>query len=208
VFGARFIALVAYSPHESVAFASAIAAEDLDSLGALNERWHHEGLATPLVVTPDEFQRSLDAFPLEYQAILDQHVVIAGQNPIARAAVSPADLRRACEASAKGHLIHLRQGWLQAAGHRDRQAALIVRSAAPLRALLVSLARLLDTPAASTADLPAFAARTIGIPDTIVREVLALEDAPEGAETLIAHMREYLAASEQLWAFVDRWRSA
>jgi hypothetical protein len=46
-------------------------------------------------MTPDEFRRSLDAFPLEYQAIIDRHVVLAGRSPFSEAEISPADLRRA-----------------------------------------------------------------------------------------------------------------
>jgi len=44
-------------------------------------------LGIELVVTVDEFHRSLDTFPAEYQALLDRHIVIDGPAsaaPIAR----------------------------------------------------------------------------------------------------------------------------
>jgi len=110
VFGPRFVALVAYGPRTSAAFARDVTAADFEALAVLVPTWHKEGLATPLVLTPEEFARSLDAFPLEYQAILDHHVVIAGTNPFVGVQVSADDLRRACELQAKAHLIHLRQG--------------------------------------------------------------------------------------------------
>src|SRR5690606_13812811 len=77
VFGERFVAVVATSPSHAVVFAADIRPGDLDALGVLVHTWHHEDLETPLVMTPDEFHRSLDAFPVEYQAIIDRHVVIA-----------------------------------------------------------------------------------------------------------------------------------
>src|SRR5262245_48834526 len=119
VFGGRFVALVAHSVRDSMAFAEDVQADDLEALSALTGAWHSDGLTTPLLLTPQEFQRSLDVFPLEYQAILNHHVVIAGSPPFDGVVVPVEDLRRACEAQARGHLIHLRQGWLQAGGHDD-----------------------------------------------------------------------------------------
>ena len=90
------------SRRPALVFATSIARGDLDALGALvrdvaPRRPRH---AAPL--TPDEFRRSLDAFPLEYQAILDRHVVIDGAPSVRRRARSRADdLRRACEVQAQ-----------------------------------------------------------------------------------------------------------
>src|SRR5205814_1580625 len=112
---------------------------DLEALGPLVGQWRREGLDTPLVMTPEEFRRSLDAFPLEFQAILDRHVVIAGHAPFDGVAIDPSDLRRAVEIQARSFLIHVRQGWLQGASDHDELDELLRRSAQPLRALLSSL---------------------------------------------------------------------
>ncbi len=68
VFSDRFVALVAYGPTRSAAFARSIRAADLEALSALADRWQLDGLETPLLITPDEFTRSLDAFPVEPRA--------------------------------------------------------------------------------------------------------------------------------------------
>ncbi len=81
VFTARFVALVASGPRASVAFSTSLGAADLDAIGPLVGAWHRDGLDTPLLLTPEEFRRSLDAFPLEYQTIADRHAVIAGHPP-------------------------------------------------------------------------------------------------------------------------------
>jgi hypothetical protein len=206
VFGPRFVALVAYGHQTGLIFAESIRGADLDALGPLVAAWEHDGLATPLVMTPDEFQRSLDAFPLEYQAILDRHLVIDGTPPFDHAEVRPDDLRRACETQARSYLIHVRQGWLEAAGHPEQLAALLARSAQPFRALLSNVARLQNVQADTTHDLSTFAERALGVSATLVRLTLDLEDHPEHAESLVGRMPEYLVAAEQLWRFVDEWR--
>jgi hypothetical protein len=206
VFGPRFVALVAYEQNASVVFASSIHADDLDALGPLVGSWHHDGLATPLAMTPEEFRRSLDAFPLEYQGILDRHAVIAGTPPFSSVSVDREDLRRACEIQARGHLIHLRQGWIQSGGHQSHLVDVLVRSAAPFRALLSNVARLQGAPHETVADLAAFAQTAIGMPSGVVAHVLDLDDHPERGRKVLSHLSEYLAAAERLWGFVDRWR--
>jgi hypothetical protein len=186
-------------------FTRSVDAGDIDAFGALVETWHRDGLDTPLVLTPAEFRRSLDAFPVEYLAMIDRHVVLAGEPPFADVVVSPADLRRACEVQAKGHLIHLRQGWLDAAGDDEELAALVARSAAPLRALLANVARLHDANQRGS-DAALAGAQLAGLPDKLVQDVLALEERPDHARAVVRDLPAYLALSERLWAFVDNWR--
>lgn len=206
ILGDRLVSVVAYGPATAAVFATDITADDLHALSVLVEAWHKDGLATPLVLTTDEFHRSLDAFPLEYQAMLDRHAVIAGRDPLADVRIRPDDLRRACETHARGHLLHLRQGWLEAAGHEDRLADLIARSAPPLRALLGNVMRLSGTPASGPDALAEFAAKTIGMPGDLVQAVLAAEAHPDRRHSLVPRLGEYLDAAERLWAFVDQWR--
>jgi len=207
VFGGRFVGLVAYGPARTAAFARSIHADDLEALTPLADRWLRDGLETPLFLTPLEFDRSLDAFPLEYQAMLDRHEVIAGESPFTGARPSEADLRRACEVQAKAFLIHLRQGWIQAAGHTHEQEHLLAESAAPLRALLASVALLQHANHTTDADIATFAEHATGVPADLVAGILALEQRPEGARRLTARLGEYLAAAERLWAHVDGWRA-
>ena len=208
VFGDRFVALVAYGANASFAFASDVQPGDLEALGALAEAWRRDGLASPLVMTPDEFRRSLDAFPLEYQAILDQHTVVAGTPPFDGIRIDPDDLRRACETQARSHLIHLRQGWIDHGAHEAELEHLLVRSAGPFRALLSSLARLYGRAHHADAELAAFAESTIGVSTSLVLAVLALAGPHDHSTVPLPRMEDYLHATEQLWSFVDKWRAA
>jgi hypothetical protein len=206
VFGDRFLALVVYAPGRAAAFTRAVTPADLDALSALADVWHQTQLATPLVLSADEFRRSLDAFPLEYQAILDRHTVIRGVPPFDGAAVPTGALRAACETQAKGHLIHLRQGWIDAGGHTDDLADRIAHSALPLRALLSNVGRLTGDASGDAAAV----ARSRFPNSPVLGDVLALEThtAPEdAARSLVARLPEYVTASEAIWAFIDGWRA-
>lgn len=204
IFGARLVALVAYAPQRGAAFTTSIDAADLDALSVLTETWHKAGLETPLLLTSDEFQRSLDAFPIEYQAIIDRHVVIMGTPPFAGIAVRPEELRRACEAQAKGHLIHLRQAWIDAAGHSHDLERRLAASALPLNVLLSHVATL---DGRRGDDLTEYVTARFGAHADILRAVLALEKHPEGAHALLPRMPQYLTACEQVWAFIDGWQA-
>jgi len=204
VFGDRLVAVVAYAPKRAAAFTRTLEAGDLDALSVLADTWHRSGLDTPLLLTADEFVRSLDAFPIEYQAIMDRHVVISGTPPFADAVVSPEELRRACEAQAKGHLIHLRQAWIETSAHSHELADRIAGSALPLRVLLSHVARL-DGHAGQ--DPATYATAHFGADAGVLCAVLALEDQPDGTRDLLKRLPEYLAACERVWAFIDGWHA-
>jgi len=205
VFGPRFVSLVAYGPHRSAVFAETVEPGDLDAMGALVDTWHRDHLATPLVMTVDELSRSLDAFPLEFQAMLDRHEVIDGTDPLTAIRIDAADLRRACEVQAKSHLVHLRQGWLEAHGHPQELAHLAARSAGPFRALLIQVARLSGETAETTDELAAFAERTMHLPAPLGRDVLAADEGADASARVATRLAEYLTAAERLWTHVDGW---
>lgn len=205
VLGDRFVALVAYGPARTAAFAVSIRADDLAALAPLADRWQREGLETPLLITPLEFERSLDAFPVEYQSMLDRHEIVAGTSPFTGARPSDADLRRACEVQAKAFLIHLRQGWLQSSDHAHEQALLMAESAGPLRALIANIGRLHGAAHTSDQEIAAFAASVTGVSAELVAGILSLEQQPDRAGQFTSRMNEYLGVAERFWAYVDGW---
>ncbi len=207
IFGDRLVALVAHGHDTSLAFITVIHADDLDACAALVLAWHRDGLEPPLILTPDEFRRSLDTFPLEYAAIMDEHVIITGQNPFSGATIRDEDIRRACEVQARGLLIHLRQGWLDAAGHTDDLATLVAHSAPPLRHLLTYVAHLEGVQANTVNEIVSFANDRLGLPGDVIQAVLALETSPDSARQILRRLPEYLHAAEQLWTLIDSWRA-
>jgi len=222
IFGTRLQSLVIYGEREraghahhqhghdtppttTMAVVESMTQDDLRSAAGRVAAWHDAGLGTPLLIAAREFERSLDAFPLEFGAILADHAVVSGSNPFASLKVDASDLRRACEVQARSHLLHLREGFLETRGRADALADLIVASAPAFAALITSIARLEghggdDRPAAARhveriVDLPGAiteVARLVG-----VQEISSAE-----AERLFP---PYFTAVERLVSYVDGW---
>jgi len=224
VFGSRMQSLVVYGIHANVAehrsdghghgepslvhtltVVDSVGHEDLRACTARLASWHDAGLATPLLLAADEFARSLDAFPFEFSAILADHAVVSGRNPFEGLRVEAADLRQACEVQARGHLLHLRQAFMETRGRGDALAVLIVRSAPAWASLLQNVARLegLSThdPAAAGRHLERALGVTSGVED-IVKLVGVKEISSAEALRLFP---AYLDAAERLTKYVDRW---
>ena len=94
------------------------------------------------MIVEGELRRALDAFPLELSEIIATRRVVAGPDLFAEIVVPKQDLRRACEVQARGHVLHLREGYIEAAGDSKKIAALVSAAMPPFRALVKNVARL------------------------------------------------------------------
>jgi hypothetical protein len=220
IFGARLLSLVAYgsAPQDeehathapyagarTMAVVESLTEHDLRACASHVPGWHAAGLATPLVVVAREFPRSLDAFPLEFDAIRADHRLVSGAPPFEQASIESADIRRACEVQARSHLLHLREGFLEAAGNNHALAVLLAESAAPLNALLTSVARLEGRPTGDSETAARHAERALGLTEGlagVARLAAVHEIAAADAERLFP---PYLAAVEKLVDYVDGW---
>lgn len=198
MFGDRLRSVVVYdvtdrrgpgTPQPTLVIVEALTPADLRACAALVSKWHNAGLATPLILETAEFARSLDAFPFEFGAILADHTIVSGENPFTGLHVNPADLRRACEVQARSHLLHLREGYIETQGRSDMLAQLIARSAAPLSALLRSVARL----------------KGVQVPAGVLTEVAGFEGKELSSNAARRLFPEYLSAVEHLTNDIDRW---
>ena len=108
---------------------------------------------------------------------------------------------------ARSHLLHLREGFVEAAGNGNALALLIVDSARPLAALVKALVRLDGTHEIDAAAAGRHAERILALPGGVLTGVIALGRAHEipaaEAERLFP---SYLAAMERLVEHVDRWQ--
>ena len=231
IFGARLQSLVAYgvrasaTPHagdhphpgghhvqrpltHTLAIAETLTAEDLRACAGRVKKWDAAALATPLLLAAHEFERSLDAFPLEFGAIVADHVVVSGKNPFEGLRVEAADVRRACEVQARSHLLHLREGYLETRENADALAVLIVESAAPFAALLAGIARLQGAAAGDAAASGRHVERLLDVPVGVVSDVVKLAGVTEiSAAEATRIFPAYLDAVEKLARFVDGWKA-
>jgi hypothetical protein len=120
--------------------------------------------------------------------------------------VAEADLRRACEAQARSHLLHLREGFIQSAGNPKALAKLVSASVVPLRALLINIARLHGVNARTPDALAQFVDQRLHLPGDGLRPLLSSKR-PEQVKDLDvgAFFPAYLQAVEHLTTLVDEW---
>lgn len=211
IFGQRLHSVVAYALDTSetiscLALVDSVTIGDLEACAERAHAWRRRGIATPLILPEDEFRRSLDAFPLEYAEILRAHQVLFGSNPFDGAAIARGDVRRACETQIKSHLVHLREGFIEAGGVPRAIADLVVASAPAFGALLRNIARLNGSTADDRAAATREGAAAARLPEGVVTDILALEQPSAVRATDAARLYpEYLAAVEQLARYVDGW---
>lgn len=100
---------------------------DLDMLRQLATHGARLGkvhIAAPLIMTPEYIKASVDTFPLELIEIMQQHLVLFGNDYFEDLSFEEADIRLQSERELKAILIGLRQGLLAAAGREKLVSAL------------------------------------------------------------------------------------
>jgi len=217
VFGDRLQSVVAYGSHveengdgplSSLALVTSLAVGDLEACAKMSHGWQRERIGTPLLLPEDEFRRSLDAFPLEYGEIQRAHELLFGANPFDGITIVRADLRRACETQIKSHLVHLREGFIEAGGTPRAVTKLVTASAPAFGSLLRNIARLNGSETRDRAMATRGGARLAQLPESVVTDILSLERPSAMTTTDAARLfPEYLAAVEQLARFIDTWRA-
>jgi hypothetical protein len=217
VFGTRLQSVIAYNiaggrddePLRTLALVERLTFEDLAACTPHADRWHRIGVAVPLLLTGQEFFRSLDVFPLEYGEIIARHVLVWGRNPFIDARIADGDMRRACELQAKSHLIHLRESFLERGTDPREVTRLIAASARQFRVVLTHITQLADgAPFAAYSDeeLADVTERNIGVPAALVREVLSAQTGVSTIADPTALLSRYINASARVWDYVDSWR--
>jgi len=227
IFGKRLRSLLAYETHFGVQTGAAdpkadagedhahamvvvetLTYADLVACAGKVSEWTKAKIGTPLLLPHDEFERSLDAFPLEFSAIAEHHVLVAGTDPFDDAKINPRDVRRACETQAKSHLLHLREGFLEARGEPSGVSRLIAASVPSFRTLLVNLARLEGVHARSREALVRHASGALGVPQALVEHVLSVRRPDDVDRSDALHLYTgYLDAVERLTQFLDGWKA-
>jgi hypothetical protein len=225
LFGPRLSSLVAYGPRlfagpvpsrpaerpplNTLALLDKVTMDDLQACAARAMAWRGAGLAIPLLLGQHDLARSLDVFPFEYGDIIARHVVLAGSDPFENLTPIPEDLRRACEAQAKSHLIHLREGFVEAGGRPDLVTRLLERAAAPLASLLGHIGRLRGREVDTVEGLVHTVDDVSGIFVATVREVLGqVRGATLANDDGRRLYPDYLRSVEALVDYLDGWASS
>lgn len=209
IFGARLESFVTYapsvSPRPSLALVRSLEMADLASCAARVKAWQQAGAATPVLLTGQEFARSLDVFPVEFGEIIANHETHFGDDPFVGMVVASRDLRRACEGQVRSLLLHVREDYMEAAGAPREVARVVVDSAAEFRALLSLLSRL-DGQRLDRQQLAAWAADRLHLDAKVVSDALHIaHDADRSGVDAGRLFPAYLGAIEQLSRHIDEW---
>ena len=181
IFGERLKMIAAFGGNaQSCAVVQNLTIDDLDRCAAHGSKWNTLGLDVPLFIVETELPRALDAFPLELNEIMATRRVLWGSDVFAELVIPKQELRRACEVQARGHVLHLREGYIQAAGDRKKVSDLVTAAVPAFRGLVTNVARL------------------EGISAKALATQLALDDFEWG-------FPEALRAAERIVDYVDRW---
>lgn len=217
IFGPRLQSVVAYGPRvdgddraplSCLALVATLTTDDLEQCARASGGWTRAGLATPLILTADEFRRSLDTFPLEYGEIIRAHARVLGDDPFTGLTIDPADIRRACETQLASHLVHLREGFMESGGRPSVVAQLVAASAPAFTAILRNLARLDGTLPTGRVEATQEGARLMGVSASLVADMLRLEGASSIPTVDSARLfPAYLEAVEHMARTVDAWHT-
>jgi hypothetical protein len=207
----RLYAIVAYGwlrqrPRPVLALVRSLALDDLNACAVRLREWRKAGLATPLILTMSDFERSLDAFPIEYGEIIANHELVVGRDPFDGLTIKLGDLRRACEVQVKSLLLHLREDYIEAEGRLADIEELVRESAPGFVAVLRHLTRL-DGGVTEPAGIATFGHK-IGLDRHVVDSLNALADGDTlSAVDAIRLLPDFLKNLERLAEAVDRWRT-
>ena len=182
IFGDRLAMVAAFGDaSSSCAVVRSLTSEDLDRCAAHAAGWKKRGLDVPIFIVEAELGRALDAFPLELSEIIATRRVVAGADMFANVVIAKQDLRRACEVQARGHVLHLREGYIEAAGDAKAVAGLAAAAIPAFRALVTNVARL------------------EGISAKALVTQLSLDNFEKG-------FSDALRAAERIVEYVDTWK--
>jgi predicted nucleotidyltransferase len=90
--------------------------ESLDRAFDTVKKWRKRKVATPLFLSENYVETSLDVFPIEYLNFQRHHVLVHGKGILAELPLKPQFIRLQCEREIKGKLLLLRHALLETDG--------------------------------------------------------------------------------------------
>lgn len=107
-------------------------------------KWHKRRVTTPLFMTEEYRDTSLDVFPLEFLNIKRHYQVVWGEDPLADIAIHKEKLRLQCEREVKGKLLQLREAYLTSEGRGRDLVAVASQSITAFLSIFQGILYLLD----------------------------------------------------------------
>ncbi len=116
---------------------------DLEKAFDSVKRWEKRGVAIPIFLTRSYIDGVLDSYPLEFLDMKSAYQTVCGEDVLAGLEIRRESVRLQCEKEARGHLLHLRRGYLASGGKGGPLRNLVEASLPGYYALFRGLAWLL-----------------------------------------------------------------
>ena len=97
---------------------------------------------TPLILTEKEFVNSADVFPMEYNDIKDNYIIVTGADPVPSLKLTDTSLRHQTEYTVRGIINQLRQGLIASRGRKKVSYMLLKKMTGSIESVLRSSLRL------------------------------------------------------------------
>ena len=97
-------------------------------LSSIGKKYIKKKIASPLVMTNQYIEESLDVFPIEFHDFRLIHQTITGVDILSGLNINNEHLRLQCEREAKIKFISLRQGYISSLGDKELIISLLIKS--------------------------------------------------------------------------------
>lgn len=118
----------------------------------VHKRWSKEGVITPLFLTDQEIRASSALFPLEFVEIQEHHRVLGGRDPFVGFHVDMARVGDAVMQGLAGHVLRLRQRFVESGGANDAVMILLPLAVTSTVPLLRGIQRMRSWPVLAQSD--------------------------------------------------------
>jgi predicted nucleotidyltransferase len=221
IFGSDLLSIILYGsgargeyiPQKSdINFLILLTENGIDNLSKALEvvsRGHKSRVSTPLFLTKNYIQASLDVFPIEFLNLKSYYKVICGEDVLQALTVKKEFLRLQCEREIKGKLLQLRQQFLETKGSKREIENLLAGSAPTFYSIFRALLFLQDKaiPSGST-ELLSFVAQETGLNSSLLLDILKIKEGSKKLATAeaVSFMEQYIEQIKKLSAFIDEMK--
>ena len=172
-------------------------------------RWHKSRVNTPLFLTKNYIQASLDVFPIEFLNLKSYYKVICGEDVLQDLVIEKKFVRLQCEREIKGKLLQLRQQFLETKGSKREIENLLARSAPTFYSIFRALLFLQDKAIPSgSKELLSFVAQETGLNSSLLLDILKIKEGSKKLATAeaVSFMEQYIEQIKKLSAFIDEMK--
>ncbi len=182
----------------------------LTSLGkamSLTAKWHKRNVATPLFLSKNYIESSLDTFSIEFINFKASYRLIFGEDVLKDLSFEKKYVRLQSERELKGKLLQLRENFLETEGKKKNIGALIRLSLPTFFSIFQAILFLNEKqPASDNSKLLAFMANDTQLDTALFRKLNEIKSGEKklSSDEAVSLMEEYIAEIRKLSLFVDK----